>query len=394
MFASLSAMLSPRPEERGATETATQEGATRRVRAATEGVPASQPLTLRNFGAALPRPSAKVKGAPSAPQSARGTINGDGTKATPRIARYPSYGGGTAAVPAGAAGQLSARQRERGGVVRDGRDGYDVWLGVEQGEKKMQPRRKAADADAGSGGVPPAQNKHGSNAAFCRVGRANTLDNLRDGFDMFYGIGDGDAAGGRAPVSNASAADGDLQESLLSKQAWLTEVKRLEDQLQETMARGPASARIHAATAGTQEFVHRQVATGTKSPSFGVGDDSGNGEVQGDSGCPPAVLPVSSASEPEITRAEASAADPAIAVDASPVARPKPLPSIRVLPPREKAISGGDTPSNKAGGTQVSTQRVQEFTVATPTAPPPRTRAPTGEHAAEDGSSQGDCTFR
>lgn len=106
---------------------------------------------------------------------------------------------------------LTAAKRHQGGVVRDGRDGYDVWHGIEQ---KRPGRKSMPSAPLSARGPRDSRPRD----ADCRKGR--------DGFEMFYGI---------AEARKTDSADN----RAVNSGEWLKKVKELESQLQATLASGP-----------------------------------------------------------------------------------------------------------------------------------------------------------
>jgi len=170
MFATLGQMLSPRLSPRC-------DGSEGNASSGTAGAPQRKTATLRDFGSMLPRPGNQQSPAAPGFRSPRGLdqrsprTSTSGAGAEQQRAPRRSTGGYAGATPAsGSSAPLSARLRERGGVTRDGRDAYDIWYGVSSSEKK------------------PVKSSRRSSTGSTNMGTKKTPEEIRDGFEMFYGI--------------------------------------------------------------------------------------------------------------------------------------------------------------------------------------------------------------
>eukprot|EP00448_Togula_jolla_P001259 CAMPEP_0170616490 /NCGR_PEP_ID=MMETSP0224-20130122/25897_1 /TAXON_ID=285029 /ORGANISM="Togula jolla, Strain CCCM 725" /LENGTH=295 /DNA_ID=CAMNT_0010942289 /DNA_START=105 /DNA_END=992 /DNA_ORIENTATION=- len=206
-----------------------REESQRSPRQSTNSTPGpARPPTLKNFGSLN-------GGRPVQPMSPSGSFRSPrGDFRSPRDddqgsnrRRRPSKVDGAPIQPA--PNPLVARLRERGGNITDGRDCYDIWYGLQQGETpSARPARASRPSE-----------------------KASTASSTRDGFEMFYEIGD--SAGRAAPMmavpdpastamhaANAAPTVPTVPRGgAAAAEEWLREVKDLEGRLQAALAAGP-----------------------------------------------------------------------------------------------------------------------------------------------------------
>lgn len=159
-----------------------------------------------------------------------------------------------------------AAKRRQGGVVRDGRDGYDVWHGIEQ----KTPTAKTPT-------VRPAR-KSMPSAPMSARGPRDAAPKGRDGFEMFYGIAE----------KERSQTDPDSH--IVNSGEWLKKVKELESQLQaalasgpdaQSAAAGPAAAGVVEAAQGAQATVQQSIQRRQSMPgSICIGAPAGASDIR------------------------------------------------------------------------------------------------------------------
>lgn len=374
MFATLGQMLSPRSfaGDDGALPQASPRSA--------------KPRTMRDFGAMLPKPQQSTS--QQSMQSPATSFR------SPRGLEQRSPRGMPTALPGAVSVQQRARRASAGvagypGAALaaeappyascDGRDGYDVWHGVHQSERR-RTARKSIGGICNDHSAASAASSASAASGSSRKPRSSLPEGSRDGFEMFFGISEPAGRGGAAAQSSAtstlarasaSTATGDSAAAVArapagpaaptprSRQDWLRQVEHLEAQLQATLALGPDGAvgavRAHGVVAAPAASGDMPMSVSMSTPAAEVVSRH------------PSAVTTTPAAMHQVPRLLG------IPGHAAHVCRVAP-------PPTSAAATTGDATEGRGGDIQAG---VQTFSVVTPSAPvPPPNLASTPAAAA------------